>query len=469
MNEKKVSVVIPVYNAEKYLPECMESILSQTYKNIEIICVDDGSTDKSAEIIKSFQNGDKRIELIQQTNQYAGAARNNGFDAAEGDYVIFLDADDYFEQNLVEKMAAAIYEKNADIVICRSRGFDERLKKEHELGGALNLEILPEKDVFSKKDIPDKIFQLTAGWAWDKMYRTGFIREKNLRFQDIRAAEDQLFVDLSLGEAEAVTVVKEILVIHRTNVVSSLEYKKDQFWHCGYEMLTAEKKELEKRGLFQLLEKSFVNRAAGYIGWYANTITTPAFFSEFYSFYQRKAIKELGLLDHQAEYYDDPLIYETIKEMDQYSEKEFLCSHIQKLNQAVTERDFYIQDLLGHIEWRDIRMKWMQNGKRWVFPDNFLPKESRVILYGFGDVGSDWYEDMRRADDVDLVMVVDRNYKNMKESTVRVYPVEAVKSAEYDYILIAVNDREAADAARDSLVGMGVLPDRILWFDPAER
>ena len=94
MKEIKVSIIIPVYNAEKYLHECLESICSQTYNNIEILCVDDGSTDMSAETIKTFQKEDKRIVLIQQTNQYAGVARNNGFDAAKGEYVVFLDADD---------------------------------------------------------------------------------------------------------------------------------------------------------------------------------------------------------------------------------------------------------------------------------------------------------------------------------------------------------------------------------------
>ena len=97
MDEIKVSVIVPVYNGETYLEECMESILSQSYKNIEVIFVDDGSTDRSAELIQSFQERDHRVVLIRQTNQYAGIARNRGFDAATGKYVMFLDADDYFE------------------------------------------------------------------------------------------------------------------------------------------------------------------------------------------------------------------------------------------------------------------------------------------------------------------------------------------------------------------------------------
>lgn len=473
MRERKVSVIIPVYNAEKYLTECMESILSQTYKHMEIICVDDGSTDGSAEIIRRFQKKDARIKLIRQANQYAGVARNNGFRVAEGEYVIFLDADDYFDHRLIEKMAIAIHEKNADIVICGSRGFDETLGKKHDLDGALNMDNLPEKDVFSKRDIPESIFQLTAGWAWDKMYRADFIREKNLRFQDIRAAEDELFVDVSLGEAEAITVVKEVLITHRTNVVSSLAYKKDQFWYCGYEMLSAEKAELERRGLFRTLEKSFVNRAAGYIAWYAGSMTTPVFFSEFYSFYQKKAIKELGLSDCPEELYDDPLIYETIKKMEHYDEKEFLCDQIRVLNQAMVEKDICIQEctreFLHVTEWLKERMGWMQSGKRWVLPDGFAPKGSRIILYGFGDVGRDWYREIQKNRHVELVMVVDRDCRKFQTNAVNVCPVEAIGTAEYDYVLIAINEKDVANAVKEHLVRQNVPPKKIIWLDPAKR
>lgn len=475
MNEVKVSVIIPVYNAEQYLSECIESVLSQTYKNIEIICVDDGSTDKSAELIKSFQKIDKRIRLIQQTNQYAGVARNHGFDVSEGEYVIFLDADDYFDQFLVEKMLFAIYEKDADIAICGSQGFDDKLKKEHRLSGALNLELLPENDIFSKMDIQDHIFQLTAGWAWDKMYRARFLKEKKLRFQNIKASEDELFVDLAFGEAKSITTVKEVLITHRTNVAFSLEDRKDQFWYCGYEMLSAERMELEKRGLFPMLEKSFVNRAAGYITWNACSITTPVYFSEFYSHFRKKAIKELGISGYPPDYYDDPFAYEIIRKIEQCDEKEFLCDRIKELNQIVTDRDLYIQELLSCIQKSSSdlerlieRMKWMQGGKRWILPDG-LPKGSRIIMYGFGDVGSDWYEDFQRVKDVELVMVVDRNYKNFEVDAVKVHPAEDIKTIEYDYILIAINEKEIADEVKASLIKQGILPDKLLWFDPAER
>ena len=388
------------------------------------------------------------IKLIQQKNQYAGVARNNGFDAANGMYVMFLDADDYFEQSLVEKMVSVIHDRQADIAICRSIGYDEQVKREHELAGALNLGLLPEEDVFSKNDIPEHIFQLTAGWAWDKMYRVAFLREKKLRFQAIKAAEDELFVDLAFGEAEAIVTVKETLVTHRTNVVSSLEYRRDQLWYCSYEMLIAEKNELEKRGLFQMLERSFVNRAATYITWYACSITTSQFFSEFYSFFQKKAIKELKLLDYSLEYYYDSFAYETIIKINRFSEKEFLCERVRELNELVK------------------RMEWMQRGKRWVLPDSFMLRGARVIIYGYGDVGKDWYEAIQKMKNVELVMVVDRNYSKFQGGVIDIHPVKDVTTVDYDYILIAIIDPNIVKAVKKSLIQLGVLPEKILWFDP---
>lgn len=469
MDEIKVSVIVPVYNGETYLEECMESILSQSYKNIEVIFVDDGSTDRSAELIQSFQERDHRVVLIRQTNQYAGIARNRGFDAATGKYVMFLDADDYFDSSLVEKMVSAMQRNHADIAICKSRGYDEKAKKEHQLAGALNLELLPEKEVFSKEDVPEYIFQLTAGWAWDKMYRAGFIREKNLRFQGTRVANDELFVDLSLGEAEAIVAVRDELVIHRTNVITSIEYTRERFWHCGYEMLAEEKKELESRGLFPMLKRSFVNRAAKYITWNVCSITTAEYFSEYYSFLTERAIEELEIVGYPSEYYDDPFVCETLHRIEKLSEIEFLCTRIRELNQTVAERDLYVQELLSDMGCLQERMRWMKEGKRWIFPDSLMPDGARVVIYGFGDVGSYWFEDIQRSGRMKLVMVVDKNYDRFETDAVKIHPVEDVDGAEYDYILIAVNEKETADEIRGVLTGRKIAPEKILWFDPSER
>ena len=104
MNEL-VSIVVPIYNVEKYLSKCIDSLISQTYKNLEIILVNDGSTDQSGEIAQQYAKQDSRIRYIVQKNKGLGGARNTGLEYAKGNYILFIDSDDYIRNNMVEKMA----------------------------------------------------------------------------------------------------------------------------------------------------------------------------------------------------------------------------------------------------------------------------------------------------------------------------------------------------------------------------
>lgn len=117
MMNKLISIIMPVYNAEKYLNRSIKSIMNQTYNNIEIILVNDGSTDNSLEICTSYQEKDKRIKLINQENKGVSFARNKGIDEATGDYIMFIDSDDYIEKNMIEDMVAKITKDDIDLVI----------------------------------------------------------------------------------------------------------------------------------------------------------------------------------------------------------------------------------------------------------------------------------------------------------------------------------------------------------------
>ena len=116
--QPKVSVILPVYNEEKYLRQCMDSIINQSLKDIEIICVDDGSTDSSLSILREYEKTDKRIEVISVENENAGAARNKGIVVATGKYLYFPDSDDYCELTLLEDAYKEAEDKNADITTC---------------------------------------------------------------------------------------------------------------------------------------------------------------------------------------------------------------------------------------------------------------------------------------------------------------------------------------------------------------
>lgn len=139
----KVSVILPVYNGEKYLKQCLDSICSQTLKEIEILCVDDGSTDHTAEILADYAKKDERIRVIHQANAGAGAARNNGLRQASGEYLSFLDADDFFEPDMLERAYAKAKEEDAQIVVFASDQYREDLDDYREVKWTLRKEALP--------------------------------------------------------------------------------------------------------------------------------------------------------------------------------------------------------------------------------------------------------------------------------------------------------------------------------------
>ncbi len=120
----QVSVIIPVYNIERHLRQCLDSVTGQTLTELEIICVDDGSTDGSPEILVDYAQRDGRFQIITQPNTGPGVARNTGMDRATGEYLIFLDSDDWFEPDFLERMVAKAKETGADVTICRTVEFD---------------------------------------------------------------------------------------------------------------------------------------------------------------------------------------------------------------------------------------------------------------------------------------------------------------------------------------------------------
>ena len=143
--EIKVSVIIPVYNVKDYVGECLDSLINQSLREIEIICVDDGSTDGTLNILRQYETTDRRIKVIQQKNQYAGVARNIGMKHAHGKYMIFLDADDFFNETLLEKTYCEAERCNADVVLFGGQSYDNVSKKIQPMPWLLNTAILPKR------------------------------------------------------------------------------------------------------------------------------------------------------------------------------------------------------------------------------------------------------------------------------------------------------------------------------------
>lgn len=214
-----ISVIIPVYNASEYLDKCLESVLSQTLKNIEVICVDDGSTDNSVEIIRNYAASDDRIILVQQTNKGAGAARNLGLQYARGKYVHFLDADDWLELSAYEESYKVIEDTQADVCVFLYIRYDnihgtERKVKLFDTG----------KDTYRITNFATDYRHLcnTSVVPWNKLYRCEFLKKINAYFDEIICANDRAFYFQVITQAQKIVKLSEYLIYYRENNANSL-------------------------------------------------------------------------------------------------------------------------------------------------------------------------------------------------------------------------------------------------------
>lgn len=198
-----VTIIIPVYNAEKYLQRCIDSLRAQTYANIEMIFVDDGSPDQCSQILMQAAQQDARIRVFSQKNAGPSAARNLGLDHCTGKYVMFCDSDDTVEPTWTEKMVGAIQEHPDALVTCGFRRLDE-------LGNVMKIHaMLP--GVRDKKEYFQYYYSGLAGAMWNKIYRKSIIQNSNLRLDvNLRHAEDAM---LNLDYLDC---VKEIFILDET-------------------------------------------------------------------------------------------------------------------------------------------------------------------------------------------------------------------------------------------------------------
>ena len=183
----KVSVIVPVYNAEMYLEKCIQSILMQTLSEIEIICIDDGSTDCSNSILQQFVMQDNRVRLIEQKNQGVSAARNQGIEKAQGEFIAFVDADDWVEVDFLEVLYNTAGEEQADIVVCDYfRENDENTKKRQN---AMRGSYLSQKKALEYALRQDKY----QGFLWNKLFRRALFHENDIRLDtELFVLEDLL-------------------------------------------------------------------------------------------------------------------------------------------------------------------------------------------------------------------------------------------------------------------------------------
>ena len=191
-----ISIIVPIYNAEKYIAKCVDSLVNQTKKELEFILINDGSTDNTEEIIKTYK--DKRIKYYKNKNQGIGKTRNFGISKSTGKYIMFLDSDDYLSKNACQKMYEKILESNSDLVVCD-------FYKVYDFGKTEEIKLSSFSET-SLKGRPSIINEINLA-PWNKIYKRELITKNKIKFIENLKYEDAPFVIEALSKAKKITKI----------------------------------------------------------------------------------------------------------------------------------------------------------------------------------------------------------------------------------------------------------------------
>ena len=216
-----VSVIVPVYNVEKYLRRCLDSIINQTLKDIEIICVNDGSKDSSLDILKEYSQKDSRVKIIDQENAGLSAARNSGMEIASGEYIGYVDSDDWVDLNFFEKLYNAAKKHDADIAVAD-------FVRQHSKKKKIRLNITEEKvyETPEEKYLVCKTYR--EGCVWNKIYRNDFLKSINLKFVPGMYYEDRDFTARSLYFSKKLVTVPGTYYDYFVNPKSIVKFGRNE-------------------------------------------------------------------------------------------------------------------------------------------------------------------------------------------------------------------------------------------------
>lgn len=206
---EKVSIIVPVYKVENYIIQCIDSILNQTYKNLEIILVDDGSPDKCPKICDDYSKSDGRIKVIHKPNGGLSSARNAGLEVATGGFIMFVDSDDFIEPNMVSRMMEVQHKSGSDVICCEINRFRDG---KYELMEIFHSDI-PSETISSEEFIKRLLLTKTSCASWNKLYRKEVIGEQ--RFIVGRYNEDMIFLYYLFQKPFQITLINDALYNYR--------------------------------------------------------------------------------------------------------------------------------------------------------------------------------------------------------------------------------------------------------------
>ncbi len=293
-----ISVIVPVHNGERHLRECLLSIQRQSLVDYELLLVDDGSTDATPGMLEEFAAAESRARVLRGPGLgTAGAARNVGMDQATGDYLLFLDADDYFQRTMFEEMYACAASSQADVVACKFVVYDDVSRDVVRRDWMLRVEHLPGERPFSGRQVGDRLFSSFNPAAWNKLFRAEFVRSQGLRFQELRRMNDAHFTFMALSLADRIDYVDRHLVTYRVSNSSSLQASIHEDPLEFVQALEKLRESLKERGLWGWAERTFADLALRTCYGNLKRQTGAAAFLEVFEGLRGGVLEQLGLVD----------------------------------------------------------------------------------------------------------------------------------------------------------------------------
>lgn len=418
-----VSVIVPVYNTASYLNQCIDSILGQTYGNFELICVDDASTDASGYILDAIAKKDDRVKVVHRKLPSGSGAvpRNTGLNAAVGKYVIFLDSDDYFDCTMIEKMVHRAEKLDADLVMCDSYNVYEDTGEIREDHTELHMNMIPETEVFSYKDIPERIFQVSNAAVWHRLFLRDMLLGNELRFQEgVPILDDIYFANVSLIRAKRITIIPERLVYYRRIRNGGQTTQVDKHREVIFESFSAVNKELMKMADFAVIKCSLQTWTISTMKWW------------------------LGCSGD----------YETYRILIDLYKKEYI-SGLKLLPEDLSpDIDVYWKKMIDQ----------MLNGTFPMLCLSFLRFFSGnckdIVLYGAGDEGRKAAAIIEADKKANLICWADKSVRSIGVRKIS-SPME-IKNRNFDVLLIAINNPAVVNEVRRDLIRMGICSDKIV-------
>lgn len=449
---ENISVVMPLFNAEKYLPEALQSVLNQTYKDFELICINDCSTDDTVKILTHFQQKDRRIKILGNKKRLgAGFSRNIGLVAAKGKYVIFLDGDDIFEESLLEKAYITMESSLADIVIFEFSPHTPSellyIKKEVQRS-----KIFVEKyckKTFSVKDFEPWEFLGLSDAPWNKMFRKKFIEENELYFQDLPSSNDVYFSKMALCCADKIIWMddRRVMVYEREHSEPS-RISNDRNPMCAYYAMEKWAKELCKRNMFAALADLYFYALISIVRYLLRQEKDEKRRESFFAFLKREGI--FRCVEYGKDYYGQVDAYVKYW-LDNFQNNSYESEWFE---QADTYFQFYLK----------------RNGDRVCeFITNQTLKDKKIVLWGIG-VNGNILLDYLREHSTGIYGIVDCDKE--KQGTITcgyeiLDPAAVVQKA--DYVIVTSRQLSCELCDTDIIKNTGTVVVNLLELMKEER